>query len=96
MNKLAFSLALALVLVVPVSPVLAQKAHPPIDNVGKRHPNLKAAQHLCTKAYEKLVASQQANEFDEGGHAQKAKELLEQVNQQIKEAAEFDNARGRR
>jgi hypothetical protein len=65
----------------------------PVDNVGRRHPNLEAAQHLCTKAFEKLVASQKANEFDEGGHAEKAKELLDQVNAEIAKAAEFDNSR---
>jgi len=56
-----------------------------------RHPNLAAAQDLCIQAYEKLTAAQHANEYDLGGHAAKAKELLEQVNQQIKEAAAAAN-----
>jgi hypothetical protein len=64
----------------------------PARNVSPaRHPNLAAAQRLSKQAYEKLVAAQKANEWDLGGHAQKAKELLEQVNAEIKLAAEAAN-----
>ncbi len=69
--------------------VLAQM---PKDNVSaRRHPNLAAAQRLCTQAYEKIVEAQKANEWDMQGHAQKAKELLDQVNRELKEAAEAAN-----
>jgi hypothetical protein len=72
--------------------VSAALADPPADNVAKhRHPNLAAAQRLATTAYERISAAQQANEFDMGGHAQKAKELLEQVNRELKAAAEAAN-----
>jgi hypothetical protein len=68
---------------------LAQK---PVDNVSpRRHPNLAAAQRLSTQAFEKIVAAQQANEWDMDGHAQKAKELLDQVNRELKDAAEAAN-----
>lgn len=67
---------------------LAQR---PKDNVGGRHPNLAAAQRLSTQAYERVVAAQQANEWDMQGHAQKAKELLDQVNRELKMAAEAAN-----
>ena len=70
----------------------AALAAPPADNVGHRHPNLAAAQRLATKAYEKVVAAQQANEWDLGGHAQKAKDLLDEVNRELKAAAETANA----
>ena len=64
----------------------------PVRNVsGSRHPNLAAAQRLSHQAYERIVAAQQANEWDMGGHAQKAKELIEQVNRELKEAAEAAN-----
>ncbi len=56
-----------------------------------RHPNLAAAQDLCEQAFQKLTAAQRANEYDMNGHAAKAKELLEQVNQQIKMAAAAAN-----
>ena len=66
----------------------------PVNNVsGKKHPNLAAAQHLTTQAYDKIVAAQNANEFDLGGHAKKARELLEQANRELKAAAEFANAK---
>ena len=71
--------------------VFAQKK--PAQNVSpKRHPNLAAAQRFSAQAYQKVVAAQQANEWDLGGHAQKAKELLDQANQELKQAAEASNA----
>jgi hypothetical protein len=67
-------------------------AQKPVDNVsGKKHPNLAAAQRLSTEAYEKISAAQQANEWDMDGHAAKAKELLDQVNKELKQAAEAAN-----
>lgn len=66
----------------------------PARNVSaSRHPNLAAAQRLSAQAYEKIEAAQKANEFDLKGHAQKAKELLEQANNEIKEAAEAANSK---
>lgn len=69
----------------------AALAAPPADNIGHRHPNLAAAQRLCTQAWERINAAQRANEFDMAGHAQKAKELLDQVNRELKQAAEEAN-----
>jgi hypothetical protein len=67
-------------------------ADPPVRNVsGARHPNLAAAQRLSHQAFEKVVAAQAANEWDLGGHAQKAKDLLDQVNNELKAAAEAAN-----
>jgi F0F1-type ATP synthase membrane subunit b/b' len=64
----------------------------PVKNVsGARHPNIAAAQRLSNQAYEKIVAAQQANEWDMQGHAQKAKNLLEQANNELKQAAEAAN-----
>ena len=64
----------------------------PVDNIsGQKHPNLAAAQRLSTQAYEKISQAQQANEWDMGGHAAKAKDLLDQVNRELKEAAETAN-----
>jgi len=67
-------------------------AQMPKDNVsGHKHPNLAAAQHLSREAWEKITAAQQANEWDMDCHAAKAKELLDQVNKELKEAAEAAN-----
>ena len=67
-------------------------AQKPVRNIsGARHPNLAAAQRLSRQAWEKVVAAQEANEWDMQGHAQKAKELLDQANNELKQAAEAAN-----
>lgn len=67
-------------------------AQMPRDNVNPhKHPNLAAAQRLSQQAWEKVTAAQQANEWDMDGHAAKAKELLDQVNRELKMAAEAAN-----
>ena len=64
----------------------------PKQNVsGARHPNIAAAQRLSHQAWEKVVAAQEANEWDMQGHAQKAKELLDQANNELKLAAQAAN-----
>ena len=67
-------------------------ARPGVDTSARRHPNINAAQKLCAQAYDKITAAQKANEYDMDGHAAKAKELLEQVNAELKLAAEAANA----
>src|SRR5215831_6000397 len=71
-------------------PSPAQKK--PAQNVSPRkHPNIAAAQRLTAQAFEKITAAQRANEFDLAGHAAKAKELLDQANEELKKAAEVSN-----
>jgi hypothetical protein len=66
--------------------------HPPVQNVNAgRHPNLAAAQRLTDQAYQKIVAAQEANEWDMQGHAAKAKDLLDQANRELKAAAASAN-----
>lgn len=67
-------------------------AQPRRNISAAHHPNLAAAQRLSQQAFEKIAAAQQANEFDMQGHAQKAKALLEQANNQLKQAAQAANA----
>ncbi len=77
--------AIAVVLLLIGGVLYAQK---PVRNVSpRRHPNIAAAQRLSQQAYQKILAAQRANEWDMEGHAQKAKELLEQVNNELKQAA---------
>jgi hypothetical protein len=64
---------------------------PPERNVGGRHPNIAAAQRLCQQAYERIVDAQRANEWDMAGHAQRAKDLLDQASRELKQAAEAAN-----
>lgn len=51
-----------------------------------QHPNLAAAHKLVHKAIQRLDAAQKANEYDLDGHAAKAKDLLTQAENEIKEA----------
>jgi hypothetical protein len=69
--------------------LVAQK---PVENVNPHHhPNLAAAQRLTQQAYDKIIAAQQDNEWDMDGHAQKAKDLLDQANQQLRMSAQAAN-----
>ncbi len=64
----------------------------PVKNISKAaHPNLARAQMQSANAYKSVMMAQEANEFDLAGHAQKAKTLLEQVNSELKLAAEQSN-----
>jgi hypothetical protein len=75
------------------SVALAQR---PVRNVSRaRHPNLAAAQRLSRQAWQRVVDAQQANEWDMQGHAQKAKELLDQANNELKMAAQAANKNSR-
>ncbi len=69
-------------------------AQQPAQNIDpRRHGNLAAAQSLIAQAFDRMTAAQQANEFDLGGHAAKAKELLRQASEEIKQAAIAANRR---
>ena len=59
----------------------------------KGHPNLEAAQKALDTALEKITDSQKANEWDEGGHAKKAKEAIDLAKAELIEAAKADNAK---
>jgi len=72
--------------------IYAQK--PPENINPHRHPNLAEAQRLCDQAYVKVGEAQRANEFDMGGHAAKAKDLLQQASAELKEAALAANEHG--
>jgi hypothetical protein len=85
-------LAVAGLIAVAVVAGAVTLADPPVRDISRaRHPNLAAAQRLAHQAWERIAAAQSANEWDLGGHAQKAKELLDQVNVELKEAAEAAN-----
>jgi len=75
---------------------IAQQPAPKRNVSGALHPNLAAAQRLTAQAFAKITAAQEANEFDLGGHAAKAKSLLDQANNELKEAAQTSNANKRK
>ena len=65
---------------------------PAMNVLRTKHPNLAEAQDLIYQAHEKIRAAQQANEFDMGGHAKKALDLLANAAESIKKAAEYANS----
>lgn len=66
----------------------------PMEDINmRRHPNLAEAQDLIQKAFVKIFEAQKANEFDMEGHAQKAKDLLQQANEELKMAAQAANVK---
>jgi hypothetical protein len=64
----------------------------PVRGVPRPHPDLAAAQKLTAEASQKVAAAQRANEFDLAGHAQRAKDLLEQASAELKLAVEAAEA----
>jgi hypothetical protein len=63
-------------------------AQTPAQNVSPaKHPNLAKAQSDLTLAFQKVVDAQKANEFDLGGHADKAKQLIQEASDHLKQAA---------
>jgi len=94
MNKNIITASVLTVALTLAGSAFAQQA--PGQTVSpKRHPNLAAAQKLCDKALEKIEAAQRDNEFDLGGHAAQAKQLLDQADAELKQAAQTSNANGR-
>ena len=69
---------------------------PPAKNVSPAmHSNLAAAQKFIDQAFQKIAAAQVVNGGQLGGHAQKAKELLEQASAELKLAAETANSKSK-
>jgi hypothetical protein len=70
--------------------ILAQE---PVEDISKKiHPNLAAAQHHVVEANRFIAVAQKDNHYDTKGHAEKARELLVQVNRELKLGAEAANA----
>jgi hypothetical protein len=68
-------------------------AQEPVVDIDKnRHPNLAEAQRLVVQANHYVEVAQKDNRYDMKGHAEKARDLLVQVNNELKAAAEAANA----
>ena len=70
-------------------------AQQPIVDIGNRHGNLRAAQQYIQAAWQRIDQAQVDNNYNLGGHAGRAKELLVQADQELKFAAETANAHER-
>ncbi len=62
-------------------------AQAPAVNIGDRHGNLRAAQQYIVSAWQRIDTAQQDNNYQLGGHAGRAKELLVQADEELKQAA---------
>jgi hypothetical protein len=59
-----------------------------VQNVDpSRHGNLASAQSLIAQAYERMTLAQQSNNYELGGHASRAKQLLSEAATEIGLAA---------
>lgn len=68
-------------------------AQEPVVDINKKvHPNLAAAQQHIVEANRYVATAQKANRYDMKGHAEKARQLLNEANQELKAAAEAANA----
>lgn len=89
MKKILFPLVAAGALAV----ALAASAQEPAQNIGPRHGNLRAAQSLIAEAYDRITAAQNINNYDLGGHASRAKQLLREASDELRLAADSANQR---
>lgn len=81
----------------PKPPARGDFGPEPVVNISReRHPALAAAQIEIRGAWIKIVDAQKANDWDMGGHAQKAKELVFQAAEEMKASAMAANENGHR
>lgn len=63
-------------------------AQEPVVDINKRvHPNLATAQELIVKANRYIATAQKDNRYDMRGHAEKARQLLLEADQELRAAA---------
>ncbi|MEG2803659.1 hypothetical protein [Stenotrophomonas sp.] len=71
------------------------QAQEPTVNIGERHGNLRTAQEHIVQAYQLVGVAQQDNDARLGGHAERARQLLIQADQELRMAANAANNNGR-
>jgi len=90
MKKKVFALPALLAAVLLCGVTFAQQPLQDID--PKLHANLAAAQHHVVEANNAITTAQKDNNYDMKGHAEKARQLLVEVNNELKAAAEAADA----
>ena len=94
MKKRVFAFPALLAAVMLCGVTFAQE---PVQDINpKFHPNLAAAQHHVVEANNLIALAQKDNKYDMKGHAEKARQLLVEVNNELKAAAEAANAARKR
>jgi opacity protein-like surface antigen len=91
MSKRIRTVAIALCAVFALSAVLFAQQEPRVT-VGEKHGNMRAAQEYIQQAWRKVDEAQKDNNYNLGGHAGRAKELLAQASEEIKLSAEAANS----
>lgn len=92
MTKKIFAVPSVLAALLLCGVTLAQE---PVQDINPRiHPNLAAAQKHVVEANAAIAVAQKDNRYDMKGHAEKARQLLVEVNNELKLAAEAANAAG--
>jgi uncharacterized protein YpuA (DUF1002 family) len=71
------------------------QAQQPVVNIGDHHGNLRTAQEHIVAAYQLVGQAQQDNRQGMGGHAERARQLLIQADQELRQAATSANNNGR-
>jgi len=70
----------------------ATLAQEPVQDINPTiHPNLAAAQRHVVEANQAIAGAQKHNHYDMKGHAEKARQLLVEANNELKAAAEAAN-----
>ncbi|MGC2449509.1 MAG: hypothetical protein WA477_17810 [Candidatus Sulfotelmatobacter sp.] len=91
MKKKAFAYPALLAALLLCGVTIAQE---PVQDINPRiHPNLAAAQRHVVEANQAIAVAQRDNRWDMHGHAEKARQLLVEVNNELKAAAETANRR---
>lgn len=86
---------LAALLVVGASGAAFAQVSPPVQNIGSvAHPNLANAQAQLRAAYDSISVAQQATGAQLGGHAERAKVLIDQASAELKAGAATLNSKG--
>lgn len=75
------------------APAILAAQQPTVDIDTDGHGNLQSAQEYVVMAWQRIDRAQKINNYDLGGHAGRAKELLEQANAEIRAAADVLNDR---
>ena len=93
MTKKTLTFPALLAAVLMCASTLAQE--PALDINPGVHPNLAAAQKHVVEANRAIAEAQRENRWDMHGHAEKARQLLVEVNNELKAAAETANRRNK-
>jgi len=83
---------LSLVVTTTAFSTLGHAQSPTVTVDGHHHGNLAVAQNYIVQAHARMSDAEEANDSGPGGHAARAKQLLEQANQEIELAAQQTDA----